>query len=65
MIVARVNASVKARNAKMAILLTFTLVTNKAEDWIFWLLARPSHRIGPGDNNNSLLETGNDKRLIS
>ena len=30
--VARVNASVKARNEKMVISLAFTLATNKAED---------------------------------
>ena len=33
--------------------------------WLAGPLARPLHRIGPRDNNLSLLETGNDKRLIS
>ena len=69
--VARVNESERARNEKMAISRAFTLVTNKAKVWIFYPcwsagpLARPLHRIGPRDNNLSLLETGKDKRLIS
>ena len=66
----RVNACVKARNGKMAISLALTLATNKAEEWIYpcWFAgpcASPLHRIGPRDNNLSLLETDNDKRLIS
>ena len=33
--------------------------------WLVGPFARPLHRIGPRDNNLSLLETGKDKRLIS